>query len=136
MADPPQPPHPLATARGALFGHVLDDLRDVVAAPDADRAVVAAAKNASKVLKYLQAYDRFGASVEAAEMDALAELLGARPATVEAGRLALAEALGSIPFERALAFFALQTAGEGVLAADASGGIATRRYPPLEILAS
>ena len=136
VADPPQPPHPLATARGALFGHVLDDLRDVVAAPDADRAVVAAAKNASKVLKYLQAYDRFGASVEAAEMDALAELLGARPAPVEAGRLALAEALGSIPFERALAFFALQTAGEGVLAADASGGIATRRYPPLEILAS
>ena len=120
-----------ATARDALFSHVLDDLRDVVAARSTDRAVVAAAKNASKVLKYLQACDRHSASIEAMEMDALADLLGARPATVEAGRLALADA--AIPFERALAFFALQTAGEGVLAADASGGIATRRYPPLEI---
>lgn len=133
-AEPPELPSPPVTPRGELFGHVLDDLRDVVVGRSQDRAVVAAAKNASKVLKYLQACDRYGAGVEAIEVNALNDLLGTPPASVEAGRLALADALadGSVPFERALAFFALQTAGEGLLAADASGGIATRRYPPLE----
>jgi aminoglycoside phosphotransferase (APT) family kinase protein len=133
--EPPEMPTKPPTSRDALFSQVLDDLRDVVAARSQDRGVVAAAKNASKVLKYLQACDRYGAGVEAAETDALSDLLGARPAYVEAGRLALADALAAstVPFERALAFFALQTAGEGQLAADASGGIATRRYPPLEL---
>jgi aminoglycoside phosphotransferase (APT) family kinase protein len=132
--EAPEMPDKPPTGRDELFSHVLDDLRDVVAARSQDRAVVAAAKNASKVLKYLQACDRYGAGVETAEMDALSDLLGARPANVEAGRLAIADALaeGAISFQRALAFFALQTAGEGLLAADASGGIATRRYPPLE----
>jgi hypothetical protein len=47
--------------------------------------------------------------------------------------LADALAAGVIAFQPALDFFALQTSGEALLAADASGGIAARGYPALEI---
>jgi hypothetical protein len=107
----------------------------VVAARSTDRAVVSAAKAASKVLKYLSAYDRYGAALEAIEINALSSLLGDRPVDLVSGRARLAEALeqGAIDFQPALDFFALQTAGEALLAADASGGIAGRGYPPLQI---
>jgi hypothetical protein len=112
---------------------VLDDLRDLVAGRSRDPAIVAAAKGASKVLKYLQACDRYGAVVEAAELDALETLLGERPADLVSGRVRLADALALdvVPFPKALDFFARQTAGEALLAAEASGGIAARHYPPL-----
>ncbi len=131
----PSLPAQPATARNDLYGKVLDDLRNVVATPSADRAVVAAAKAASKVIKYLSAYDRYGSALEASEIDALAGLLGERPADLTSGRSRLAEALerGGIGVQPALEFFALQTAGEALLAADASGGIADRGYPNLEI---
>jgi aminoglycoside phosphotransferase (APT) family kinase protein len=130
-ALPARPP----TARSELYGQVLDELRDVVAARGMDRAVVSAAKGAAKVLKYLNAHDRYGAALEATEIDALAGLLGDRPASLASGHARLAEALaqGAVDFQPALDFFALQTAGEALLAADASGGIAGRGYPPLQI---
>jgi aminoglycoside phosphotransferase (APT) family kinase protein len=132
---PLPPPSPPPTARSELYGRALDDLRDVVAARSTDRAVVSAAKAASKVLKYLSAYDRYGAALEAIEINALSSLLGDRPVDLVSGRARLAEALeqGAIDFQLALDFFALQTAGEALLAADASGGIAGRGYPPLQI---
>jgi hypothetical protein len=126
---------PPPTARSELYGQVLDELRSIAAARGADGAVVSAAKGASKVLKYLNAYDRYGATLEGAELDALAGLLVDRPTDLASGRTRLADALarGGIGFERALDFFALQTAGDALLAADASGGIAGRGYPPLRI---
>jgi aminoglycoside phosphotransferase (APT) family kinase protein len=132
---PSSPPVPPPTARSELYGQVLDELRSIAAARGADGAVVSAAKGASKVLKYLNAYDRYGATLEGAELDALAGLLGDRPTDLASGRTRLADALarGGIGFERALDFFALQTAGDALLAADASGGIAGRGYPPLRI---
>jgi hypothetical protein len=133
--EPPPPPAPPATARTALYGQVIGDLRDVVAARSPDASVVAAAKAASKVIKYLQAYDRYGATLEAREIDALGGLLGERPGDLAAGRISLADALASdhISFKAALTYFALQTAAEALLAADASGGIAARRYPALAV---
>jgi aminoglycoside phosphotransferase (APT) family kinase protein len=132
---PAFPPAPPPTARGDLYGQVLDQLRDVVAARSPDRAVVSAAKAASKVIKYLSAFDRYGAALEATEIEALAGLLGDRPGDLASGRARLGDALeqGAIAFQPALDFFALQTAGEALLAADASGGIAARGYPAFQI---
>jgi hypothetical protein len=131
----PEPIAASATEREALFTTVLDDLRDVIVARSTDGQVIAKAKNAAKVLKYLEAWDRLGPQVEAAERQALAGLLGLSPsialpearekllAAVSAGRLGFAEQLG---------FFAGQAARDAQLASGASGGIASRHYPSLE----
>jgi aminoglycoside phosphotransferase (APT) family kinase protein len=121
------------TERSALFDHVLHELRHDIAEASTDPAVVTAAKNTAKVVKYLRDCDRFGHVVEDAELAALAELLGARPKSVEAGRAALGKALrqGRVPFATALAFFAGSVAREAKLAASSSGGLAGRDFPPL-----
>lgn len=113
-----------ATERGGLYDHVLSDLRDVIVARSTDRQVVAKAKEAAKVLKYLQAADRYGAALATADDAALAALLGpdADPNALAAGR---------IPFPLALAYLAGQAARQAQLAAAASGGIAHRHYPAL-----
>jgi len=133
-----RPPSALSsppTARDDLYGKVLDDLRDVVVARGADPAAIATAKNASKVLKYLRACDRYGPAVEADERQALEAVLGEAQADGVAGRGRLTQALagGAVSVQAALIFFARQTAGDALLAADASGGIAARGYPPFEI---
>ncbi|KKL60980.1 hypothetical protein LCGC14_2199920, partial [marine sediment metagenome] len=64
-ADGHEPPilrieAPTNTERTALYDGVLDDLRDRIARRTTDPDVVASAKNAAKVLKYLREYDRRG----------------------------------------------------------------------------
>ena len=121
------------TPRTPLYEHVLADLRDVVVARSRDSQVVARAKDAAKVIKYLQASDQLGEALEDAEVAALGALLGKLPASDEAGRAALGSAIseGRVSFADALGFFAGQAARQGQLAAAASGGIAHRRYPAL-----
>ncbi|WP_406857615.1 phosphotransferase family protein [Alsobacter sp. KACC 23698] len=134
VALPPRPPlHAPRTERGALFDHVLHELRHDIADVSAEPGVVAAAKNAAKVIKYLRAYDRYGPLIEATECDELASLLGERPASLQDGMARLGEALkaGRIPFETALAFFAGSVARDAELAASSSGGLAGRSFPPL-----
>lgn len=125
--DAPQTPNE------ELFAHVLDDLRSVVVARSTDSQVIAKAKNAAKVIKYLKESERLGPSVRAANLADLAALLGKEPDTVESGQAELAAALaaGRVSFEAVLGFFAAQTAREAQLAASASGGIAGRHYPLL-----
>ncbi|HJQ57789.1 MAG TPA: phosphotransferase family protein, partial [Vineibacter sp.] len=133
-ALPPSPPVEAAdTAQAALYDRVLNDLRDVVVARSTDRQVTAAAKNAAKVVKYLREIDRLGRAADNAELAALAALLGRASASVETGHAALSAALraGTVPFERALEYFAGHAAREAQLAAAASGGIAHRHYPKL-----
>lgn len=131
-------PEPIAAPRSereTLFSTVLDDLRDVIVARSTDQQVIAKAKNAAKVIKYLEAFDRIGNQVEQAEREALAHLLGTQPsAPLEEARndLAMAVATGRIGFAETLAFFARQTARDAQLASGASGGIAGRHYPSLE----
>lgn len=104
----PAPVEAPPTPRDALFGRVLDDLRDVIVPRSSDPAVVVAAKSAAKILKYLQAHDRYG--------DAMTELAAPCPESC---------------FAEQLKFFAVQTARLAQLASGASGGIADRHYPPL-----
>jgi len=99
MQAPPSP-------RAALFAGVLADLRDVIVARSTDSQVIAKAKNAAKVIKYLEAADRYGAAMEP---------------------------VGALPddFAGKLAHFARLVTREAQLAAGASGGIADRHYPAL-----
>ena len=100
-------------SRGPLFDAVLHDLRDVIVPRSTDQQVIARAKSAAKVIKYLQACDQFGPAIEAAEQVARSEL-------------------GSqMSFPQALSFFAGQASREAQLASSASGGIADRHYPAL-----
>ncbi len=121
------------TPRAELYDGILTDLRDVVVARSTDGQVIAKAKNAAKVVKYLQAFDRFGDALQQADRAALGALLGRDPASIEAGQDVLAAELdaGQVAFPDALAYFAGQAAREAQLAAAASGGIASRHYPAL-----
>lgn len=126
------------TERSTLFAHVLDDLREVVVARSTDSQVIAKAKNAAKVVKYLAAWDRLGAQVEVAEHQALNSLLaqhGSAEQDLVAARLSLLSALQTrrLNFAEALSYFAGQAARDAQLASDASGGIAARHYPALPL---
>ena len=126
--DAPAPLDLPPTEHGGLYDHVLSDLRDVIVARSTDRQVVTKAKEAAKVLKYLQATDRYGAALARLDDAALAALVGPG-----AGPDALGAALaaGHVAFPQALAYFAGQAARQAQLAAAASGGIAHRHYPAL-----
>ena len=100
-AQAPEPAASPPTDRTELFAKVLDELRDVVVARSADSAVVSAAKSAAKVLKYLQAYDRFGLAIEASELAALADSShDTAPHRAGARRLRRAPRVGGPPRER------------------------------------
>lgn len=127
----PAPIEAGATERGPMFARVLDDLRDVVVARSTDGQVIAKAKNAAKVIKYLEAWDRLGAPAEAAERAALAGLLGLPDLLAARQELVAAIRAGRLGFATALQFSAEQAARDAQLASGASGGIASRRYPAL-----
>jgi len=97
-----------ATPRGPMFAAVLADLRDVIVPRSTDPQVIARAKNAAKVIKYLEAFDRLGPPIDAAALHA-----------------------ASTDFPDALQAFADAVAREAQLASGASGGIASRHYPAL-----
>ncbi|WP_054815012.1 phosphotransferase family protein [Nocardia arizonensis] len=61
-----------------------------VAARAGDALAVQWTKGAARLVKFLREVDRRGAALDAQELAELAELLGAEPATVDAGRAALA----------------------------------------------
>ena len=129
----PLPVQAQATAQTPLYDAALRDLRDDIAAASTDPRVVAAAKNAAKVVKYLREVDRFGAVIKAQELTALEALLGHAPASIAAGQAELLRIMREdrLPFTAVLAFFAGSTQREAVLAASASGGLAGRSFPSL-----
>lgn len=122
-----------ATVRTELYDNVLSSLQEISDASSADRQATAKAKNAAKVVKYLQACDRYGDALEIADLEGIGRLVGFAPESLETAREALAKAVGrgQISFADALGYFAGQSAREAQLAASASGGIATRHYPPV-----
>jgi aminoglycoside phosphotransferase (APT) family kinase protein len=122
-----------ATPRTLLYEAVVNDLRDEIAASQEPR-IVAAAKNAAKVLKYLRDVDRFGTVIESQELEALEAVLGSRPSDIAAGRAAVMRALrdGRLSFAEVIVFFAASVQRESTLAASASGGLAERTFPSLD----
>ncbi len=130
----PSPPAPLQAddiPETALFDALLDNLRDVIVPRSTDPLVVAQAKGASKVLKFLRDTARFGALAHREQADDLAAALGRPVASVAAGLDALTAALRdqTMPEAAALTYFARQAARDTQLAAGALGGAATRHFP-------
>lgn len=134
LAPPPAPVVDAAESpQAGLYDGVIDDLRARIAERATDGEVVAAAKNAARVLKFLREVDRLGPTVEARKRAALAELLGDAPDDAAAGEAALLarHAAGRIGFAQALPYFAAAAAWDAQLAALASGGMARRGFPAL-----
>jgi aminoglycoside phosphotransferase (APT) family kinase protein len=122
------------TKQTILYDAVIRDLRDEVVAIIKEPRVIAAAKDAARVVKYLREVDRLGGLIEARDLSCLSELLGRRPAGVEEGQLDLLKAMrgGSIPIGSVIQYFAGTTARDAELAAYASGSMADRNFPDLE----
>lgn len=121
------------TPRTELYEGVIEELRTRMAERSDDVVVVAAAKNAAKVLKYLSACDQLGPAIETADLDALEAALGSRPATVDAGQAALVQGLsdGRYSIDVVLRTFAGIVQRAAQLAAASSGGISGRTFPDL-----
>ena len=104
----PAPMEAEPTPRGPLYAGILADLRDIVVPGSTDSQVIAKVKNAAKVLKYLEAWDRYGSALLDEPAPTHQSDFGAR-----------------------LTHLAHQASREAQLASGASGGIANRHYPAL-----
>jgi aminoglycoside phosphotransferase (APT) family kinase protein len=129
----PVPTEAPVTSRTELYEGVIADLRAKIAERTDDPVIVASAKNAAKVLKFLRESDRLGPAIEQMDMDALTVLLGARPRSVADGQAALVAGLAANRFTptQVLGYFAGSVAREAQLSAASSGGLATRTFPDL-----
>ena len=121
------------TERTWLYDAIIADMRAEIAEVATAGTVVAAAKNAAKVMKYLRETDRYGATIEAQDCAELNAMTGAAPASAQAGMAALLDAMhaGRVGFADVIRFYAGSTARAATLAAAASGGLGTRSFPPL-----
>ncbi len=110
-----------ATYLSPLFAQVLDDLRDVVVARSTDSQVLAKAKNAAKVIKYLESWDLLGTQAKAAEHHALGVLLNEPDLKLDAARLGLLAAIRTrqLKFGDALCYFADQAVHDAQLVSGA-----------------
>jgi aminoglycoside phosphotransferase (APT) family kinase protein len=115
------------------FDAALEQIRDVIVPRSTDPFVVLRAKGIARLLKHLKECDRFAAVYDEQELGDLAELLGTRPASIDAGRSALVPLVRerALSDERLLRYFHRWTTRRTALAASASGVLAERHYPPL-----
>ena len=130
------PTEPIATPPGEydrLFAQVLEDIRTVILPGCAEDAAALKAKDAAKAIKFMRQLYNIGQDVDQRELAALADLLGATPPSVAAGRSALAMAIrhGAIDLARLLPYFRMSAALETQLASDTMGALASRHFPPL-----
>ena len=125
--------HAPETARAGLYDGIIADLRTKMADRSDDPVVVASAKNAAKVLKYLSACDRLGPAIEAADLAALTGALGTQPASAEEGQALVVQRLAdnSLPIETVLQTFSGIVQRAAQLSAASSGGISGRTFPDL-----
>jgi hypothetical protein len=116
-----------------FFDAALAQIRDVIVPRSTDSFVVLRAKGVARILKYLQDCDRLAGVYAEQDLADLTELLGARPASIEAGRAALVPLVRTRARtdEQLLHYFHRWTTRRTALAASASGALATRHYPPL-----
>ena len=84
-------------------------------------------------MKYLKEIDLSGPAFAAAELDDLAGLLGYRPATVRAGRAAVAERAhsGTVDDGRYIQYLWRQVQRDDYLMREASGALRQRTWPSL-----
>ncbi len=99
-----------------------------------DPLAAARTKGVARLIKYLGQVDRYGSSYEARELEDYEALLGLRPASVAAGRMAAAEgvASGLVSDEEYLRTQWHRIARETELARSSMGALADRHLPNLK----
>jgi aminoglycoside phosphotransferase (APT) family kinase protein len=115
-----------------LYDVVLDQLKGIVERVD-DRVASNLAKGAARQVKYLKEIDRNGASYERDELDDVRRLLGATPATVDDGRVALADAArdGKVALDDYLLYHWNRLIRDDWLMKPSSGAMYERAWPAL-----
>jgi aminoglycoside phosphotransferase (APT) family kinase protein len=117
-----------------MYDAAASQLRDVIVPRTTDPLATARAKGIARLVKYLGRVDRYGFDAESCELDELAALLGGRrPASVVAGRAALAEAVmaGTVSDDDYVRALWSRVARQTELARPSMGALADRHWPAL-----
>jgi aminoglycoside phosphotransferase (APT) family kinase protein len=122
------------TALGWWYDAALTQMGQIIVPRSTDPFVILRSKGVARMLKYLREMDRLGSAAEAADLDDLAELLGARPESVAEG---IAEVLdrfgsGSIDVTSVVRVLHRRTLREMQILRPAMGVLAERTFDPLE----
>jgi aminoglycoside phosphotransferase (APT) family kinase protein len=135
-AEPPRfaPPEAKRSDAAPYFEVALREIRDVIVPRSSDQVVVHRAKGLARLIKYLQSREERSALFSEDELRDLGEVLGQRPPSLEAGRLALVEQIesGGIHPEVALGAIHRRNLRETAILASSMGSLAERHLAPLE----
>jgi aminoglycoside phosphotransferase (APT) family kinase protein len=122
------------TEQTRLYEAGLIQLREIIVPALGDPFASARAKSLARILKYLQGIDRLGARNQAEELEELEDLLGSRPVSLGAGRVALEEKVRAGELSAAellpLAWHAVRREHQAL--GSALGVLATRHLPALD----
>lgn len=129
VALPDAPPGP----RARVFETALEDIKDFIVPRLVDQEASAKAKGLARLVKWWRDIERWGPAFERDEFAELSEALGARPATIAAGRAALCERIVARAVDPALALRLChaQVSRAAALCADAMGAFSTTGFKPL-----
>jgi aminoglycoside phosphotransferase (APT) family kinase protein len=119
-----------------VYDVALRDLRDVVGPALDDPFAATRVKGIARLVKYLRDSDRLAPGFEATERAELTELLAAPVEDIDAGRLALCDAIanGTIDAETALPYCLAQAARDTAVMRSAMGSLADRHITPVDTL--
>jgi len=122
---------------GWVYDVALRDLREVVVPALDDPFAATRAKGLARLLKYLQAVERSGASFADAERAELTALLGQPVVELDDGRRALCAAIasGALTADQVLPHCLAQAGRDTALMRGAMGALADRHVTPVDQLA-
>ena len=117
---------------GLLYDQVLETLRDA-SGRISDRPAQAQVKGVARIIKYLKESAAFSARFAADELEVISQILGRRPDSLEAGRLALyAEAEARrIPDEAYIRYHWERLIRDDFLMRTAAGAVYQRTWPDI-----
>jgi len=129
-----EPPSAPRSSAAPYFEIALGEIRDVIVPRSRDQVVIHRAKGLARLIKYLQSREERSALFDEDELRDLAELLGDRPASTEAGRLALVEQIRTAGIEpsAALGVIHRRNLRETAILASSMGALADRHFAPLD----
>jgi aminoglycoside phosphotransferase (APT) family kinase protein len=122
------------TELGWWYDAALTQLGQIIVPRSTDPFVILRSKGVARMLKYLREMDRFGSAAEVADLDDLADLLGARPESVAQGIAEVLDRFGSdsIDVTSVVRVLHRRTLREMQILRPAMGVLAERTFDPLE----
>lgn len=116
------------------FELALIDLRDFIVPRIADQQAAVKAKGLARLVKWWRDIERYKPGFDAAEKAEISTALDQNFATAEEAWIALSDQVkaGTLDFTTALRLCNGRVARDAALLADAMGGLAQTRFPPLE----